>query len=83
MPQDLLERIKSQITTLSNMPELDECLQRAHKQKDIETMEKRILAIPEEAPMLYVRRMLPSEYEALQGFPAGWTQVDGEPLETQ
>ena len=78
MPPELLQKIKSQITTLSNMPELDESLQRAHKQKDIETMEKRILATPEEAPMLYVRRMLPLEYERLQGFPEDWTQTDGE-----
>ena len=78
MPQDLREKIESQITTLSNMPELDDALQRAHKQKDIEMMEKRILATPEAAPMLYVRRMTPLEYERLQGFPEGWTQSDGQ-----
>ena len=78
MPQELREKIELQITTLSNMPELDACLQRAHKQKDIETMEKRILATQEEVPMLYVRRMTPSEYEKLQGFPVGWTLKDGQ-----
>ena len=77
MPADLRKTLESQITTLSNMPELDASLQRAPKQKDIEMMEKRILATPEEAPMLYVRRMLPSEYERLQGFPQDWTQTDG------
>lgn len=77
MPSDLRKTLESQITTLSNMPELDASLQRAPKQRDIEMMEKRILATPEEAPMLYVRRMLPSEYERLQGFPRDWTQTDG------
>ena len=78
MPEQLKTTIELQITTLSNTPELDASLQRAPKQKDIEMMEKHILATPEEAPMLYVRRMLPSEYERLQGFPRDWTQTDGE-----
>ena len=78
MPPDLREKIELQITTLSNMPELDAALQRAHRQKDIEMMEKHILATPEEAPMLYVRRMTPLEYERLQGFPEDWTQSDGQ-----
>ena len=78
MPQGLRETIESQITTLSNMPELEEFLQQGHKQKDTEMMEKHIHATPEEALMLYVRRMLPLEYERLQGFPVNWTQVDGD-----
>ena len=78
MPQELKEKIELQITTLSNMPELEEFLQLGRKQKDIEMTEKHILATLEEAPMLFVRRMLPSEYEKLQGFPQNWTQVDGE-----
>ena len=78
MPKALEEKIKLQISTLSNMPELDAALQRAHKLKDIETMEKHILATPGEVPMLFVRRMTPSEYERLQGFPESWTLVDGK-----
>ena len=78
MPDSLKSRIESQITLLSNMPELDEYLQQVPKEKDTEMMEKRLRAIPEEARTLYVRRMLPSEYEKLQGFPVGWTQTDGE-----
>lgn len=77
MPAELKRSLESQITTLSNMPELEESLRLAHKQKVIEMTEKLILAIQEEAPMLYVRRMLPLEYERLQGFPDDWTLVDG------
>lgn len=77
MPLALKKSIESQISTLSNMPELAESLQLARKQKDIETTGKPIHATLEEAPMLYVRRMLPLEYERLQGFPDDWTLVDG------
>ena len=78
MDPDLKEIIESQITTLSNMPELEESLAQAHKQKGIETTERLTPAIQEEAPMLYVRRMLPLEYERLQGFPDNWTLPDGQ-----
>ena len=78
MPQELREKIELQITTLSNMPELDEYLRRDPKQKDTGMTERLIRLIQEEAPMLYVRRMMPLEYERLQGFPVVWTQVDGE-----
>ena len=33
--------------------------------------------------MLFVRRMLPSECEKLQGFPQSWTETDTEQLEMQ
>ena len=79
MPTELRASLESQITTLSNMPELEESLLLAHKQKDIEMTEKLTRAIQEEAPTLYVRRMLPLEYERLQGFPDNWTLVDGQP----
>lgn len=78
MPQDLKKSLESQITTLSNTPGLAENLQRARRQKDIEMTEKLTLAIQEEAPTLFVRRMLPLEYERLQGFPDDWTLVDGQ-----
>lgn len=74
----LKDRLSSQITTLSNMQELEESLQRDRKQKDIETMEKHTPAIQEEVQMLFARRMLPLEYERLQGFPDNWTLLDGE-----
>ena len=61
------------------MRELAEGQVQDHKEKVTETMEKLILSTPEEARMLYVRRMLPSEYETLQGFPKGWTDIDSEP----
>lgn len=80
IPMDpiLKDRLSSQITTLSNMQELEESLQRDRKQKDIETMEKHTPAIQEEVQMLFARRMLPLEYERLQGFPDNWTLLDGE-----
>ena len=79
IPMDpvLRDRLRSQISTLSSMPELEESLQLARKGKGTETTERLIPAIQEEAPMLYVRRMLPLEYERLQGFPDNWTQLDG------
>ena len=77
MPMELRRRIELQITLLSNMPELDEYLLQDPKAKDTETMVKLLHATPGAAQMLSVRRMLPSEYEKLQGFPVGWTQVDG------
>ena len=78
MPLALRKKIELQITLLSNMPELDEFLKQGPKAKGTEMMEKLLLATPEAAQMLSVRRMLPSEYEKLQGFPVDWTQTDGE-----
>jgi len=77
MPTELRRKIELQITLLSNMPELDEYLKQGPKAKDTETMVNLLHATPEAAQMLSVRRMLPSEYEKLQGFPVGWTQIDG------
>lgn len=78
MPKKLRDRIEMQITLLSNMPELDAFLRQDPKAKDSETMERLLRATPGAARMLSVRRMLPSEYERLQGFPKGWTRIDGE-----
>ncbi|CAG7658410.1 hypothetical protein PAECIP111802_07037 [Paenibacillus allorhizosphaerae] len=75
---DLERALSLQISTLSSMPELDERLQPDPKQKGTEMMEKPIHLTPEAAQTLFVRRMLPSEYEKLQGFPVGWTEVDTE-----
>lgn len=46
--------------------------------KDFVMTEKLGRLIQEAAQMLSVRRMTPSEYEKLQGFPADWTLVDSE-----
>lgn len=78
MPPDLRKAIESQIATLSNMPELDEYLQQDPKGKAGEMTESLLRLIQEEVPTLYVRRMLPLEYERLQGFPEDWTAIDGE-----
>ena len=76
----MMEAYQKQISFLSSMRALADEQAQAPKAKDIETMEKLILSIPEEARMLYVRRMLPSEYEKLQGFPVEWTAIDSEQL---
>lgn len=78
MDSTLKDCLASQITTLSSMPELEESLLLAHKQKGTVTTEKLTHATQGEVPMLYVRRMLPLEYERLQGFPDDWTLPDGE-----
>ena len=78
LPPAMMKAYQNQISFLSNMQELADEQVQGHKEKATETMEKLILSTPEEARMLYVRRMLPSECEALQGFPKGWTETDGE-----
>ena len=82
LPPAMMTAYQNQISFLSNMQELAEEQAQGHKEKVTEMMEKLILSTPEEARMLFVRRMLPSEYEVLQGFPKQWTAVDGEPVET-
>ena len=74
----MMKAYQNQMFFLSSMQELAEEQAQARKEKATETMEKLILSTPEEARMLYVRRMLPSEYEKLQGFPVGWTETDSE-----
>jgi hypothetical protein len=67
-----------QMSILSNMQELDENQQLDLKEKALGQTEKHIPLTQEEVQMLSVRRMLPSEYESLQGFPKNWTLVDTE-----
>ena len=75
----LLEKVmKKQITLLSNMRVLEEKRALGRKLKDLGTTVKPTRSTRVEAPMLYVRRLLPSECEKLQGFPKGWTEIDIE-----
>ena len=76
MPEDLSDSIQAQLSTLSSMPELDAAIRQDPRQRDTEATERLTLLIREAAPTLCVRRMLPSEYETLQGFPPGWTETD-------
>lgn len=78
LPKDFQQALETQITTLSNMRQLAESQKLDPRLKDTEMMEKVLPSIPEEARMLFVRRMSPSEYERLQGFPSNWTEVDTE-----
>jgi hypothetical protein len=65
-----------QLHFLSSTQELIESLQPDLKQKVIEVMEKHIPSTVGEVQTLFVRRMMASEYEKLQGFPENWTQID-------
>jgi len=78
LPRDLEEAIRKQISILSSMPELDECIRLGRNPKDTDPMERLGHLTQEDLPMLYVRRMTPSECEALQGFPEGWTNLGTE-----
>ncbi len=82
LTEDLATAINLQISTLSKMPQLEECILLARKEKDIDLTEKLGLLIQGGEVTLYVRHMSPLEYEILQGFPEGWTQVDTKALET-
>ena len=78
LPENLNRAIKQQIATLSNTPQLEEIILQDRKPKDTVQTEKPIRWTQEEAPTLWLRRMTPSEYENLQGFPKGWTEIDTE-----
>lgn len=78
LPPAMMKAYQDQISFLSSTQELAEEQAQGHKEKVTEMMEKLILSTPEEARTLYVRRMLPSEYEQLQGFPVNWTEIDSE-----
>jgi hypothetical protein len=60
------------------MPQLEEMIRQGLKLRDTEMTERLGLLTQEEVPMLYVRRMMPSESESLQGFPPGWTELPEE-----
>lgn len=76
MPKELKSAIKNQISTLSSTQLLEENQKPARKQKATATTAKRTRSTAEVVPMLYVRRLMPSECETLQGFPKGWTEID-------
>lgn len=78
LPEPLIQAYQKQISILSSMQVLDEKQLRDLKQKGTEMTEKPTPLTQEEVQMLYVRRMLPSEYERLQGFPENWTLIDSE-----
>ena len=78
MNEALESKIKRQISLLSNTPQLDANQLQDLKQKATGMMEKPTLSTQGGARTLYVRRLLPSECEVLQGFPKGWTETDTE-----
>ena len=78
LPACLERVIRAQMSLLSNTLPLDESHRPDPRRKDIGMTEKPIPLIQEGPLTLYVRRMMPSECEKLQGLPPGWTDVDSE-----
>ena len=73
----LLEKsLVLQLHSLSNTQESIANLAPDLKQKVIEMMAKHTRSTAGEVQMLFVRRMMVSEYEVLQGFPKNWTLID-------
>ena len=79
LPADLVAAIETQICTLSSMRRSGESQVPALKPRGTDSTVSLTPSTPEEVPTLYVRRMLASEYERLQGFPENWTDIDSEP----
>jgi hypothetical protein len=71
--------IRKQIATLSSTRVLAENPVQAPKPKATATTANPTPSTAGEVPMLSVRRLMPSECEILQGFPAGWTAIDTAP----
>ena len=78
VPEDLLKVLELQASTQFNMPQSVDNQMQGRKAKGSETTVKPTPLTQEEARMLFVRRLLPSEYEKLQGFPENWTATDIE-----
>ena len=78
VPEELSNAIEMQISFLSNTQVSVGKQVLDRKLKDLGTTVKPTPSIQEEAPMLFVRRLMPSECERLQGFPKGWTETDIE-----
>lgn len=78
LPPEMERAYLEQISILSNMRELEESPLPDRRQKATEMTEKHTHSTQGEPQMVYVRRMMPLEYERLQGFPEGWTEIDTE-----
>lgn len=79
LPTQMQKNFEKQISILSNTQALEENQKQDRKPKAIGMMVKHIRSTQEAPRTLYARRMLPIEYERLQGFPDNWTQLDTEP----
>jgi site-specific DNA-cytosine methylase len=78
LPKKMGDVFQKQIVTLSNMQESVESPQLVRKQKDTEMTGKATRLTAGAPQTLYVRRLMPSECEALQGFPKNWTETGTE-----
>lgn len=68
LPKRMDQVFRRQIALLSNTPASAE---NNVSEQDFPSTNKRVRK-------LYVRRMTPTEYEILQGFPKGWTELNTE-----
>jgi len=78
MPKELVKAMERQASTQFSTPQLVENQTQGLKAKASGTTAKHTPLTQEEAQTLFVRRLLPSEYEKLQGFPENWTATDIE-----
>ena len=78
LPTDLSKALELQASTQFSTPLLGDSRAQGRKAKDSGTTAKPTRLTQEEARTLFVRRLLPSEYEKLQGFPENWTATDIE-----
>ena len=78
LPEPFRLALEAQISFLSNTPQSEENIRLDQEQKASEMTEKPTHSTAEEVQTLFVRRLLPSECESLQGFPRDWTLLDTE-----
>ena len=78
LPQDLSKALKHQVSIQFSTPRSADNQAQGHKAKGSETTVKHSRSTHEEVQTSFVRRLLPSEYEKLQGFPENWTATDIE-----
>ncbi|MDR2618283.1 MAG: DNA cytosine methyltransferase [Treponema sp.] len=76
LPENLRQALDKSLIMLSSTPQSDEKRHQGRRQKATEMTGKHTPSIQGVVPMSYVRRLLPSECERLQGFPEGWTEID-------
>lgn len=78
IPKELRQALVRQASTRFSTRQSDDRQRQGHRQKGSEMTTRRTRSTREEVPMLFARRLLPSECEQLQGFPVNWTATDIE-----
>jgi hypothetical protein len=78
VPDAMQQALEIQASTPFSTPPSEEAQKQVRKRRATATTAKPTRSTRGEVPTLFVRRMLPSEYEKLQGFPENWTATDFE-----